>query len=398
VLEMSKIEAGRVSLVDAEFDLHALLEESREMFAGAADAKGLALSVRCDAAVPQHLNGDAVKLRQVLINLLSNAVKFTARGSIELRVSLEAPGLIPILGFQVSDTGVGIAADELLRLGHAFQQASAGQRAAEGTGLGLAISRGFVQLMGGELRLTSTPGLGTCVQFTVAMQLAEGGAPGLLPGPVRRPLGLAPGTPPPRILVVDDRAEGRRLLARTLSPIGFEVREAGDGEQALAEWERWSPQLILMDMRMPVMDGWEATRRIKATQRGRSTVVVALTASSFEEERDEILAAGCDDLLRKPFQEEVLFGALARHLSLRYAYDDDGSPAAGCPEPDRRRIAMLPRALRDRLRCALEQLDVQAVDGALEEMRAHDPTTTEALAPLAGQFQYARMRALLAEH
>jgi CheY-like chemotaxis protein len=395
VLEMAKLEAGTASLVESVFDLHAMLDELREAFAPAAQAKGLQLGVGCDAAVPKAVRGDARKLRKVLGNLLGNAVKFTRQGTVGLHVGAQPRENGFLFDFGVSDTGVGIDADELSVLGHAFQQARAGQLAAEGTGLGLAISRGFVRLMGGDLRLTSTPGAGTCARFAIAMHAVDGMACDLLPRPRGKVLRLAPGTPAPRILVVDDRADGRLLLMRTLAPLGFQVRQAADGEQAVQAWEQWSPQLILMDMRMPVMDGWEATRRIKTAQHGQVTVVVALTASSFEEERAQILAGGCDDFMRKPFQEDVLLDMLARHLGLEYEYEDTATPQDKLCETDAACVARLPSVLQQRFRVALERLDVQAVDDALDAVAVHDADIAAVLAPLVLEFRYEEILALL---
>jgi CheY-like chemotaxis protein len=227
------------------------------------------------------------------------------------------------------------------------------------------------------------------------MHAVDGMACDLLPRPRGKVLRLAPGTPAPRILVVDDRADGRLLLMRTLAPLGFQVRQAADGEQAVQAWEQWSPQLILMDMRMPVMDGWEATRRIKTAQHGQATVVVALTASSFEEERAQILAGGCDDFMRKPFQEDVLLDMLARHLGLEYEYEDTATPQDKLCETDAACVARLPSVLQQRFRVALERLDVQAVDDALDAVAVHDADIAAVLAPLVLEFRYEEILALL---
>lgn len=390
VLEMSKIEAGRVSLVESDFDLHALLEEVCDMFSAQASAKGVRLAAQCDVSVPRYVRTDAVKLRQVLMNLMSNGLKFTAQGSVEMCAASEQDGRVV---FSVTDTGVGIAQNELGTLGHAFVQARAGQQAAEGTGLGLAISRSFVTLMGGELTLSSRPGHGTQARFAIPVCPVESAQTAMaLQGGRPRVSGLAAGTPSPRILVADDRDEGRLLIRRLLVPLGFEVLEAEDGEKAIAVWDQWRPQLILMDMRMPLLDGREVTRRIKATEQGRSTVIIALTASSFEEQRAEILAAGCDEFIRKPFQEEVLLEALQRYLKIEYTYERS---AQRSPELTAAHLAQLPPSVQSALRGALELLDVAAVERVLETVRGHDPSCAAALMPLLDEFQYERVRALM---
>ncbi len=396
VLDMSKIEAGHANLVESEFDLHLMLEELREMFSVQARQHGVALEVVCAGAVPSHVRGDALKLRQVLINLLGNALKFTPHGRVALEVAGVEPGRIE---FIVRDTGLGIAPEDLARLGRPFVQSATGERMADGTGLGLAISRGFVELMGGTLDLSSVPAEGTCAGFSIRLEEVAASSVAATPGAGagRRPVMLAPGTPPVRVLVVDDRVEARLLLLRLLQPLGFEVREAEDGEQALAAWRQWQPRMVMMDMRMPVMDGMEATRRIKATEQGRGTAVIALTASSFEEQREDILAAGCDAFLRKPLREEEVLETIARWAGVSYVYGEDASapatPASADPGPQQ--LARVPRMLRDRLSRSLHLLDVEAIETALQEMRQHDPACADAFAPLARRFQYERIADLL---
>jgi signal transduction histidine kinase/DNA-binding response OmpR family regulator len=395
VLEISKIEAGHVSAVAVDFDLHALLEELAELYSVNAQAKGLTLQLSIAAGTPRHVSADVVKVRQVLGNLLSNAIKFTSEGGVTLAArALDADRV----QFTVTDTGTGIAAEDLPRLGAPFVQADAGRRSAEGTGLGLAICRGFAHTMGGELTLDSTLGEGTRAIFTLPMPEVEAVQvePAILP---RRVRALAPDQPRLRILAVDDREEGRRLLSRLLAPMGFEVTEAGDGEQAVRAWRDGSPHLILMDMRMPVMDGLQATRLIKAEAHSRQVaapVIVALTASSFEEQRREILAAGCDDFLRKPFQEAALFEMLGRHLGVRFLQDEPDAvvdtPAA---EPPTARS--LPSDLRQALAQALGTLDVERIELVIDDIEAHDPAVAAVLRPMARDFAHARIARWLKE-
>ncbi|NJO72877.1 MAG: response regulator [Leptolyngbyaceae cyanobacterium RM1_406_9] len=324
VLEMSKIEAGMAALNPNSFDLHSLIVALEEMLQLKAESKGLQFVTAIASNVPQYIQADENKLRQVLLNLLSNAIKFTAVGSVALRVTTQAQHddssvTDPILHFEVMDTGPGIAPHEVETLFDPFVQTEAGRRSQEGTGLGLAISHRFVEMMGSKLVVDSQLGEGTAIAFNFPVKLIA--APhNLASQSGERAIGLAPGQPTCRVLVIEDRWENRNLLVRMLRQVGFEVLEANDGQEGVVLWQNWEPHLVLMDMRMPIMDGYEATRRIKAHPRGQSTVVIAITASAFDEERAKIMATGCDDFVRKPIREALLLGKIAQHLGVRYFY------------------------------------------------------------------------------
>ncbi|MHC0062576.1 ATP-binding protein [Nostoc sp. UIC 10890] len=434
ILEMSKIEAGRITLNRSSFDLIHLLKNLEELFHLRAASKNLELRFEYTQDIPKYIETDENKLCQVLINLLGNAIKFTDIGTVILRVKLGAgdwglgtgdwglgtgnqaqggiieevssQSLIPnpqSLIFEVQDTGCGITPQEIDLLFEAFEQTEIGKKSQQGTGLGLAISRKYVQLMGGDITVSSMPGIGSTFAFDIQIALT---CPREIPTNhiKSRILALASTEKAYRILVVDDSKESRMLLVKILTSLSFEVKEATNGSEAIANWESWQPHLIFMDMRMPVMDGYEATRMIKAKQighRGASklrkfpklkqlassgsqgiaggltdsgdsemlqvvrkashteeatgvmgndasgvsnlrswtptalaspcdfsgamqgcsntdTIIIALTASAFEEERQKILSIGCDDFIRKPFTQEVLLEKLSQHLGVKY--------------------------------------------------------------------------------
>ncbi|MEH2115417.1 response regulator [Nostoc sp.] len=226
------------------------------------------------------------------------------------------------LDFQVHDTGVGISAAELPKIFNAFSQAQAGKESQEGTGLGLAICRKFVQLMGGDILAESQLGKGTTFKFNIQATLGQKINNHTL-GLYSKVLGIAPGQPIYKILIVDDKSINRQLIIQLLEPLGFEIKEASNGKEAITIWDEWEPHLIWMDMRMPVMDGYEATKYIKSTTKGNATAIIALTASVLEEEKAIVLSAGCDDFLRKPFAEHTIFDTLTKHLGVRYIFAEN---------------------------------------------------------------------------
>lgn len=311
ILELSRIEAGDTPVEITSFDLPELIRELEQMFALSARDKGLQLSCLCSADSPQWVRGDEIKLRQVLINLMANAVKFTQSGHITLQVSARND----TVHFSVEDTGPGLSEDEIRQLFVPFNQTASGRRQKGGTGLGLAISRQFVALLGGEIMVSSTPGQGSRFEFSLRLPVSNPETEEKRTEKRMR-IGLKLGMPVIRILVVDDDAGSRQLISRLLSPMGFSVREAADGQQALAACEKWQPRLVWMDIRMPGMDGIEATRRLRATPAGQQAKIIALTTSCFEEDRQSMFAAGCDDFALKPFRESELLQLLAKHLEL----------------------------------------------------------------------------------
>ncbi|WP_414550313.1 MASE1 domain-containing protein [Anabaena sp. CCY 0017] len=324
VLDLSKIEAGKTTLNPSDFDLYRLLDDLEDMFDLRVSNQGLNLIFQRSENVPRYICTDEVKLRQVLINLISNSIKFTQQGGISLKInnSSEETTDTFIINFQLRDTGLGIAAAELPQIFEAFTQTQSGKDAQEGTGLGLVISQKFVELMGGQITVESELGKGTTFKFYIQVKLGqEIHKNGLSDFP--KVLGLVLGQPRYKILTVDDKPINSQLLIKLLEPLGFQMKAASNGQEALTIWDQWEPHLIFMDMRMPVMDGYEATKQIKSTTKGNATAVIALTASVLEEEKAIVLSAGCDDFLRKPFRENTIFDVLAKHLGVKYIFAEN---------------------------------------------------------------------------
>ncbi len=306
--------------------------------------------------------------------------------------------------FEVEDTGVGIEPEAIDTIFNAFVQTQLGRNFAEGTGLGLSITRKFVQLMGGDITVSSVLGEGTI--FTFNIQISQADSSEVTTQALQQVVGLEPGQKVYRILVVDDNAENRLLLVKLLEPIGFEVQEAENGSEAIILWESWHPHLILIDTRMPMMDGLEATRqirlresrRVSGDRQNKSTIIVALTASAFEEKRGEILAAGTNDFVRKPFQEQVIFEKIAQYLGVRYLYED--LPPLALASARRRysvsekpdsfflpKLTEMPRIWVEQLNQAASEVNEELVSELIEQIPETSALLAEALRDLVNDFR-----------
>lgn len=322
ILDLAKIEAGRMDLELTDFALVEMLTSLAELFRVRAEHRGLAFVYEELTVLPTWVRGDEKKLRQVLMNLLSNAVKFTEAGTVALRVGYHADQL----RFQVEDTGVGIATPHLQDIFEAFHQLNPPNRMTEGTGLGLAISRTLTTLMGGVLQVESQVGKGSRFWFELDLPAVE--VPARSTQTEQRPVIGCKGDPV-KILVVEDKWENRSVLANMLAPLGFEVVEAIDGQDGVHKALALQPAVIFMDLKMPVMDGIEAIRRIRELPFGHEVVIIAISASAFEYNRQDSLEAGSDDFLPKPFRLHTLLELLKKHVRLEWIYaPETESPVA----------------------------------------------------------------------
>jgi signal transduction histidine kinase/CheY-like chemotaxis protein len=390
VLNLAKIEAGRVAVEEAEVDLHGLLAELEPVLQERAQRRGLTFTREQAPELPRWVRADAGKLRQVLMNLLGNALKYTEHGGVVLRALLAGPGDTgrARLRFEVEDTGPGIRAEDQDRIFFPFVQVGA-RLPIEGSGLGLAICKQYVELMGGTVGVKSTPGRGSIFHFELPVTVAAGGA--AQPQARAHVKGLAPGQPRHRLLVAEDQRENRLLLRRLLAPLGFELREVTNGAEAVDAVREWRPDLVWMDIRMPILDGLEATRRIRALPEGAATKIVALTAHALEEERARIMAAGCDDFIRKPYRDAEVFDALAKHLGVRFVHEEEAPSAAEAELPDPKALAAVPDDAVRALERAVVAIDPEAVERAIGAIGERDAALGTALASVARELQYGRI-------
>lgn len=359
VLDLAKIESGRIEVRDTPCDLYGLLQSVSDIIRERADSKGLSYQLEIAPAVPQDILIDEVKVRQILINLLGNAVKFTDSGGITLRVHVSAGG--GELLCQVVDTGIGIAPSQQDDIFQPFQQAS---RMSGGTGLGLAISRRLCEAMGGRLAVRSAVAAGSC--FSVHLPLRP--CPGTVERtPVRSPVQIIDiGARPVTVMVVDDNPVNRQVLAGMLRASGIGIIEAEHGQQALERLREQPVPLVLMDVRMPVLDGFATTRAIKRDPALRDTIIIAVSASVFPDVVEGMRAQGCADFISKPVRAADLLAILAKHLQLPLR---ELAPA----RPALRPAAPLPAPVVDALNAAIAVGDIEAMHAALQPLRGMSP-------------------------
>ncbi|MGL4502697.1 MAG: ATP-binding protein, partial [Planktothrix sp.] len=407
------------------------LIDVQNMFSLKAKEKGLSLTINSNFNVPNYMKADEVKLRQILINLLGNAIKFTPEGQVSLRVSRagKESDSGSFLGeeeskicFEVSDTGIGIEPRYFKHLFKPFVQTEVGMYCQEGTGLGLNISAQFIRLMGGYISVQSrgksyTEGGQVCginresssdfrpvttFKFEIPVQGVTGSeTQGINPPPLVR--AIPPEQQSYRMIVVDDNEHNNQLLMEILQPFGFDLKRAFNGAEVLEMWQQFLPHLIWMDMRMPTIDGYEATRRIKAYCRNYPEIpvpaIVAITASGWHFDKSEILAAGCDGLIRQPFRDVDIFEAIATHLGLSLIVPHT-TPEISCLHGETLALkasdlAHIPREILDHLWDGLVQGDLELIAEAIKQVGLEDPTLADALQYLANQYQFEKLLALI---
>ncbi len=386
VLEMARIEAGRVQMESAPIDLGALVRDVSDMMTMRAHEKGLQLLVDQSSEFPRYIRGDEARLRQILINLVGNAVKFTQQGGITMRFGLMPNSEPPRILIEIEDSGIGIKPADQLRIFDPFVQV--GELSAQkGTGLGLTITRQFVQLMGGVISVESAPGRGSTFRVELPVEKAAASevvqSDDVVKGEIT---GLAAGQPLYRILIVEDQLENQLLLSQLMSRIGFPVKVAENGRQALEQFQSWQPDLIWMDRRMPVMDGIEASRQIRQLPGGHKVKIVAVTASAFMEQRDEMLSAGMDEFVRKPYRFNEIYECLTRQLGVQYTYAKVQEDAPGEVILTEQMLSVLSPELRGELRTVLESLDDEKIAAVISQVS--DLNLNNALSRLAGNFDY----------
>ncbi|MDZ7968799.1 MAG: PAS domain-containing protein [Nostoc sp. DedSLP03] len=317
ILDLSKIEAQKVELMTSDFHFPAFLQGVAEMCRIRAELKGIPFRYQLASELPVGIRADEKRLRQVLINLLSNAIKFTDAGQVTFTISYASEGKIR---FEVRDSGIGIAQDKLQTIFQPFEQAGDRRRQTEGTGLGLAISQRIVELMDSTIQVQSESGVGSIFWFDVNLPEAQEWVKTSQADDYGQIIGIKDRKP--KILVADDKWENRSVINNLLTPIGFEVAEANDGEEGWQKILEFQPDLVLTDLLMPELDGFELIGRIRQSEAFKNIIIIVSSASVFESDQHRSIEAGGNDFLPKPVQAIVLFQKLRQHLNLEWLYEE----------------------------------------------------------------------------
>ena len=410
VLELAKIEAGRITLYPNNFDLNSLLDSIKATLQLKAEQKNIKFLLERNPTIMQYIYTDKRRLSQILLNLLENLVHFTAP---EGCVTLRLPSVMDCdsevtdskkslkIRFEIEVSNSSISAEELASLFDSVMKIETKRKFQDVKILGLPISRKLVQLMAGDITVNNISEQDILLQAHLQAQL--GIATQVQTQQLtRRVIGLEPGQPNYRILVVDDSKTNRKIMLQILEPIGFEVREAVNGQEAVDIWLKWQPDMIWMDVCMPVMDGYEATERIKSyPQQNRATPIVALTASTLEEEYSLSLQAGCDDFVGKPFSESIIFEKIAQHLGIHYIYDIyEESNSSIIPTESQHNMGfkleadslkVMPQEWLIRLEEAATELDGELITKLLQEIPKKHNLLAEALQNQVDDFNFVKI-------
>lgn len=387
ILDMAKIEAGKIQLEIQCCDLFSLVDDIVDMMRTRAEKKGLQLLLDKAANLSRYIKADSQKLRQIIINLCGNAIKFTKNGCVILRLAIEQVNKNSNLIIEIEDSGIGISAEDQARIFEPFLQVGA-PATQKGTGLGLTIVREYVELMGGKITVRSKPNQGTVFKLTILVLTAEQSSI-ILNEPTQVPVaGIQPGQPEYRILIVEDQKENWMLLQRLLEYVGFVVSIATNGLEGVEHFQSFHPHFIWMDRRMPVMDGLEATKRIRALDGGEKVKIAAVTASAFKEQREEMLASGMDDFIRKPYRPQEIFDCLTKHLGVKFTYTSKSLESDNATKVPHLSCSNIPEDLRNKLFDSLLIGNAKQLSELIESINQYNPKLGRIIMPYISGFNY----------
>ncbi len=396
ILNMSKIEAGMVEINNETFSLHSVIKQIENIFSVKTNKKGIEFKVTATGGIPDNIITDKAKLKQIIINLVGNAVKFTDKGSVIVNVSTSEKNSETLI-FTITDTGKGMAPEHLENIFDPFEQTEDGRNRG-GTGLGLSISRKYAQLLGGDISVTSIVNEGSC--FTLSLPYKESDME--IAGDTDtdyKAVGIR-GTFIPRILIVDDREVNRDILVRMLDPIGFSVQEASDGEEAMSLIETWNPDLVLLDLIMPGLDGRDVIRMVKADPRHAGLKIIVITASVLDIAKEEILELGADAFIRKPFREKTVLNEIKDTFGLEYIFDEkeynkEPAPVFITGPEMTEMLRQIPSEIREYLKNALITGDIEEIQMAVKEIYTIDEVLAKQINLMIDDFEFSSMIEIL---
>ncbi|MCK5122010.1 MAG: response regulator, partial [Methylococcales bacterium] len=400
ILDLAKLESGSLTVTRTAFNVHALLTEMERMLWVRADEKKIRLSFDvADLPTDPYIETDEGKLRQILTNLLGNAIKFTDQGG-EVAIfpklySQENAGYI--LSVEVQDTGKGIEKENLERIFDRFEQTTMGASASGGSGLGLTISRNLAQLMNGNLTATSTLGKGSIFRLELPVRHSGKVDSAAFDTTKKQIISAKSQFPSYRILIVDDLAINRNVIHRTIQPLGFELLEAIDGEDALKKFHSWQPDLVLMDMVMPNMSGLQASQQIRASEAGRKTPIIAISASVLPETKKEFLDIQYTDFVSKPFYPDKLLEVIGKHLHLNFSYEGDLpviDANSGSDYLIQEALVSCSEAWRSKMASAAQALHKQHILEIIKEIESDHPLLAAELCKLVQGYQFEKIQQL----
>ncbi|MEA1916022.1 MAG: ATP-binding protein [Campylobacterota bacterium] len=395
ILDMSKIEAGKIELNEGNIDLHNLLNDVSSMIKIKADSEDLQFIIEYDENLVKYVRLDEKKLRQILINILGNAIKYTDNGGVSFRIKSTCKDKNCSITFEIEDSGRGMNEDELKKVFEPFIQVSSSNGVSEGTGLGLAITHRFLKLMGAYIDVKSEPNHGTLFKFTINVDLVEH-----IDVEERvidkKVIGMKEHDPKLKILMVEDQKENRLLLRNILENVGFVVFEAINGKDGVEKFIEVKPDFIWMDMRMPIMDGYEATQKIREID--KNIPIIALTASAFEDQHEKILQTGCNTLVHKPYQQNEIYETMQKYLDVEYIFQEyvkDGSETHSTLTKEM--LHSIPKEMLDSLKEALIELNPDSIMQHISAIKDIAPNEATNMMSLASNYDYDLLLKLLEE-
>ena len=386
VLDMSKIEAGRMELINSKIDLYKTLQEIADMMRVKADSKNIQFSLEMSDNLLRYIDVDEKKLRQILINIIGNSIKYTDEGGISFRIRSITQNKISTITFEVEDSGRGMDKDELSKVFDPFIQAKSSKGVNEGTGLGLAITHRFLELMDADVNVESQRGRGTLFSFSIPVTIIN--AQDIESKMIhKKVIGIKKGSKKFKILIVEDQKENLLLLNNLLTGVGFDVYEAKNGKVGLEKFIEIQPDFIWMDMRMPVMDGYESTQKIRALD--KNIAIVALTASAFSDQRPAITKAGCNDLVHKPYRQDEIFDTMKNYLDLEFIYQELENNKVQKPLILSSTLYdKIPKNFVESLKSALISLDPSEIVEQITLIQKVSPEVAEVMLPLAQNYEF----------